>query len=188
MSDQEIDTILEKAVTIFRFLEEKDVFERYYKQHLAKRLLFRRSVSDDVERSMITKLKTECGFQFTSKLEGMFTDMRLSDDLMQGFRDYLAANEGKREGMQGIDLSVTVLTNTFWPPANSFTCKLPDEVLMASDVFTKFYMGRHNGRRLTWQTSLVRALYEKKNTLKEAKCYCREWWMSAPTMPSESTN
>jgi len=42
---------------VFRFLEDRDVFERYYKQHLAKRLLSHRSVSDDAERAMIAKLK-----------------------------------------------------------------------------------------------------------------------------------
>ena len=35
----------------------QDVFERYYKQHLAKRLLLNKSVSDDFEKSMISKLK-----------------------------------------------------------------------------------------------------------------------------------
>lgn len=35
----------------------QDVFERYYKQHLAKRLLLNKTVSDDFEKSMISKLK-----------------------------------------------------------------------------------------------------------------------------------
>ena len=35
----------------------QDVFERYYKQHLARRLLLNKSVSDDFEKSMISKLK-----------------------------------------------------------------------------------------------------------------------------------
>ena len=67
-------------------LQEKDVFEKYYKQHLAKRLLNQRVVSEDLERSMLLKLRTECGYQFTSKLEGMFTDMRTSEDAMQAFK------------------------------------------------------------------------------------------------------
>ena len=46
-----------QVVMLFRYLQEKDVFEKYYKQHLAKRLLGGRTVSDDGERSMITKLK-----------------------------------------------------------------------------------------------------------------------------------
>ena len=66
-----------------RYLQEKDVFERYYKAHMAKRLLAGRATSDDAERSMLVKLKTECGYQFTSKLESMFTDIRTSRDTMQ---------------------------------------------------------------------------------------------------------
>eukprot|EP00967_Tisochrysis_lutea_P103264 scaffold155787_cov29-Tisochrysis_lutea.AAC.10 len=56
-SEDEIEVTLDKVVMLFRYLQEKDVFERYYKNHLAKRLLGGRSVSDDVERSMIAKLK-----------------------------------------------------------------------------------------------------------------------------------
>ena len=46
-----------------RYLTEKDVFEKYYKQHLAKRLLSGRQISDEAERSLLIKLKTECGYQ-----------------------------------------------------------------------------------------------------------------------------
>lgn len=56
-SEQEVETILDKTILLFRFLQDKDVFERYYKQHLAKRLLLNKSVSDDFEKSMISKLK-----------------------------------------------------------------------------------------------------------------------------------
>lgn len=70
LTEQEIDCVLDKSMVLFRYLQEKDVFERYYKQHLAKRLLLNKSLSDDSEKNMISKLKTECGCQFTSKLEG----------------------------------------------------------------------------------------------------------------------
>jgi hypothetical protein len=36
-SEEEMETVLEKVVMLFRYLQEKDVFEKYYKQHLAKR-------------------------------------------------------------------------------------------------------------------------------------------------------
>ena len=48
---------------LHRYIQEKDIFEKYYKQHLAKRLLSGRTVSDDAERSLLVKLKTECGYQ-----------------------------------------------------------------------------------------------------------------------------
>lgn len=57
MTEQEIETVLDKTMVLFRYLLEKDVFERYYKTHLAKRLLLNKSVSDDSEKNMISKLK-----------------------------------------------------------------------------------------------------------------------------------
>ena len=66
MSEQEIENVLDKSMVLFRFLEEKDVFERYYKQHLAKRLLLNRSVSDDSEKNMISKLKVRTLARSTS--------------------------------------------------------------------------------------------------------------------------
>ncbi len=43
-------------------------------------------VSDDLERSLLVKLKTECGYQFTSKLESMFNDIKTSRDTMADFK------------------------------------------------------------------------------------------------------
>ena len=36
---------------------------------------------------MIAKLKSECGQQFTSKMEGMFLDMKLSKEIMEDFKE-----------------------------------------------------------------------------------------------------
>lgn len=89
MTEQEIEQVLDKTMVLFRYLQEKDVFERYYKQHLAKRLLLNKSVSDDSEKNMISKLKTECGCQFTSKLEGMFKDISVSNTMMEEFKSHV---------------------------------------------------------------------------------------------------
>lgn len=85
-----MDAVLDKTITVFRYITDKDVFERYYKGHLAKRLLLGRSVSDDAERGMLAKLKVECGHQFTQKLEGMFHDMKLSEDTMKAYKTHLS--------------------------------------------------------------------------------------------------
>ncbi|KIK96146.1 hypothetical protein PAXRUDRAFT_826271 [Paxillus rubicundulus Ve08.2h10] len=152
-TDTEVDLVLEKTITVFRYITEKDAFERYYKNHLAKRLLFGRSVSDDAERGMLAKLKIECGYQFTQKLEGMFNDMKISQETMQAYRDYLE-NTSPPE----LELSVTVTTSTFWPMSHSAsTCVLPELLTRACKSFEHFYLSRHSGRRLTWQPSLGNA-------------------------------
>ena len=50
VSEDEVETVIDKGIELFRLISEKDVFERYYKQHLARRLLLGKSVSDYAER------------------------------------------------------------------------------------------------------------------------------------------
>ncbi|KAA1467488.1 Cullin-domain-containing protein [Dentipellis sp. KUC8613] len=149
-TDAEVDEVLDKSIVVFRYVSEKDVFERYYKTHLSKRLLLGRSVSDDAERGMLAKLKVECGYQFTQKLEGMFHDMKISTETMQAYRSYLEKTTAPE-----VDISVIVMTSTFWPMSYaSVPCNLPQDLTKTSKSFEQFYLSRHSGRRLTWQPSL----------------------------------
>lgn len=63
ISEDSIETSIEKVMPLFRLLQDKDVFERYYKQHLAKRLLSDRSFSDDLERKVILLLKVRFSYK-----------------------------------------------------------------------------------------------------------------------------
>ena len=64
-------------------------------------------VSDDGERTVLVKLKTECGYQFTSKLESMFTDVKTSRDMMQDYKTQWQDN-GQTPQALDVDLSVQV--------------------------------------------------------------------------------
>ncbi|KAG7671586.1 hypothetical protein KSW81_003717 [Nannochloris sp. 'desiccata'] len=151
-SEDEAEAVLDRAISLFRYLSEKDVFEKYYKQHLSKRLLHGRSTSDDAERSLLVKLRTECGYQFTSKLESMFTDIRTSRDAMADFKSHLTAAHISL----GLDLSVQVLTTGAWPCPGGVqrACNLPREVDRCCEEFRAFYHSTYSGRRLTWQTGM----------------------------------
>ncbi|XP_041988846.1 cullin-3 isoform X2 [Aricia agestis] len=155
MSEQEIEAVLDKTMVLFRFLQEKDVFERYYKQHLAKRLLLNKSVSDDSEKNMISKLKTECGCQFTSKLEGMFKDMTVSNTIMDEFKEHVLSSG---TNLHGVDLSVRVLTTGFWPTQSATPkCNIPTAPRSAFEVYRSFYLAKHSGRQLSLQPQLGNA-------------------------------
>ncbi|XP_055710356.1 cullin-3 isoform X2 [Phlebotomus papatasi] len=152
MTEQEIETILDKTMVLFRYLLEKDVFERYYKNHLAKRLLLNKSVSDDSEKNMISKLKTECGCQFTSKLEGMFKDMSVSNTIMEEFKTHVM-NEGIT--LSGVDLTVRILTTGFWPTQSATpNSNIPSAPRQAFETFKRFYLAKHSGRQLTLQPQM----------------------------------
>lgn len=62
--DAEINKQLDQVLDLFRFVHGKAVFEAFYKNDLARRLLMSRSASDDAEKSMLSRLKSGVLFQF----------------------------------------------------------------------------------------------------------------------------
>ncbi|KAJ3158381.1 Cullin-4 [Geranomyces michiganensis] len=150
VTDDELEKGLDKALVLFRYIQGKDVFEAFYKKDLAKRLLLQKSTSVDAEKSMLAKLKIECGPGFTSKLEGMFKDIDISRDYMSSFRE----SSKYAEQLGGISLSVNVLTHGFWPTYPPVACFIPDQLARCQEVFKEFYMSKYSGRRLTWQHML----------------------------------
>jgi len=151
LSDEAIEETLEKVVKLLAYISDKDLFAEFYRKKLARRLLFDKSANDDHERSILTKLKQQCGGQFTSKMEGMVTDLTLARENQTQFEEYLTANS---QVNPGIDLTVTVLTTGFWPSYKSFDLNLPSEMVKCVEVFKEFYQTKTKHRKLTWIYSL----------------------------------
>ncbi|SPQ22844.1 627157d5-d2b9-41a2-a6f4-97640b2b10d4 [Thermothielavioides terrestris] len=150
--DAELDRQLDHALELFRFIEGKDVFEAFYKKDLARRLLLGRSASQDAERSMLAKLKVECGSSFTHNLEQMFKDQELAKEEMSSYKEWLAGT-GRSTG--GIDLTVNILSAAAWPTFPDVRVLLPKEVLEQINTFDTYYKTKHTGRRLTWKHNMA---------------------------------
>ena len=107
----EISEKIDKIIKIFRFLQDKDIFENHYRNSFSRRLLDSRRVLEDAEKEVIKKLKDECGFNFTQRLEVMFKDIKQSEQRTSDFKESVGAN-------LDYDLSVKVLTIGQWPNEN----------------------------------------------------------------------
>lgn len=57
MSENEIDDKLAQSITVFKYIDDKDVFQKFYSRMLAKRLIHQQSQSMDAEEAMINRLK-----------------------------------------------------------------------------------------------------------------------------------
>ena len=56
--------------------------------------------------------------------------------------------------LSNIDLTVNILTMGYWPTYPPTEVTLPPEMVHFQEVFKKFYLGKHSGRKLQWQPSL----------------------------------
>uniref|UniRef100_A0A8K9X9C1 Cullin 1 n=1 Tax=Oncorhynchus mykiss TaxID=8022 RepID=A0A8K9X9C1_ONCMY len=143
--EAELEDTLNQVMVVFKYIEDKDVFQKFYAKMLAKRLVHQNSASDDAEASMISKLKQACGFEYTSKLQRMFQDIGVSKDLNEQFKKHLTNSEPL-----DLDFSIQVLSSGSWPFQQSCTFALPSELERSYQRFTAFYGSRHSGRKLTW--------------------------------------
>ncbi|KAK7888012.1 hypothetical protein LTR67_009407 [Exophiala xenobiotica] len=162
-TEAEIDVLLDNGILLLQYLANKDVFETYYNKHMAKRLLMKKSVSREMERQMLSKMKMKIGNQFTSKLEGLIRDTEVSDSLSAQYKahvDKLGDPDPKR-----VELDCRVLTTTIWPFETILKAdgsdknrrpeiKYPATVEQVRQRFQKFYLDKHTGRKLEWISNL----------------------------------
>ena len=160
LSEGEVEESLERIVQLFSYLTDKDLFAEIYRNQLAKRLLSQRSSAEDSEKSMIAKLKVQCGTQFTSKMEGMLGDLASASQQRTEFEQKMREVDSK------LDFTVQTLTTGFWPTYKSPEVTLTDEMTKCMEVFKEWHDQKHQKRKLTWVmtqgSATVRATFGKK--------------------------
>jgi len=167
--ESELEEMLVQIMTVFKYIEDKDVFQKFYSRMLAKRLVHVSSVSDDAETSMISKLKEACGFEYTNKLQRMFQDIQISKDLNASYRDWQDKILDDEDRKKLVDPHFQVLGTGFWPlnpPTTKFIA--PQEIVKTTERFQTFYFDKHSGRKLTWLWQLCKGEI-KANYIKNTK-------------------
>lgn len=167
--ESELEEMLVQVMTVFKYIEDKDVFQKFYSKMLAKRLVHVSSVSDDAETSMISKLKEACGFEYTNKLQRMFQDIQISKDLNASYKDWQEKVLDEEDRKKLVDAHFQILGTGFWPlnpPSTDFIA--PPEIVKTAERFQNFYFDKHSGRKLTWLWQLCKGEM-KANYIKNTK-------------------
>lgn len=165
VEESQLEETLSQIMTVFKYIEDKDVFQKFYSRMLARRLVHSNSSSDDAETSMISKLKEACGFEYTNKLQRMFQDMQISKDLNTGFKEHTSG----LDDASLLDSQYNILGTGFWPlnaPTTEFNP--PSEIDADKERFARFYKHKHEGRKLTWLWQLCKGEL-KANYCKNSK-------------------
>lgn len=166
--EDNMEKLLDQCMTIFKYVEDKDVFQKFYSRHLAKRLVNGTSASGDAETSMISKLKDASGFEYTNKLQRMFQDVQTSKDLNNAYEEWRSQTIDKEDRKEEVDATYQILGTGSWPlqpPTSPFAP--PDVIIKTYERFQTFYSNKHGGRKLSWLWHLckgeIRANYAKMN-------------------------
>ncbi|CAH1642377.1 unnamed protein product [Spodoptera littoralis] len=146
-ADVDVDDKLAAAIVVFKYVDDKDVFQKYYARALARRLIHQLSASMEQEEAMINRLKAACGYEFTNKLHRMFTDVAVSADLNAKFQQHLRENNLATS----TGFFIQVLQAGAWPLGGAMAPLAPPPQLeRPARQFEAFYRNMFSGRRLAW--------------------------------------
>mmetsp|Transcript_24216 Transcript_24216/g.36311 ORF Transcript_24216/g.36311 Transcript_24216/m.36311 type:complete len:740 (+) Transcript_24216:262-2481(+) len=165
MSHKDIAEEVSQLIALFCYLSDKDKFAEYYRLHFAERLLQSKSISMDMEKLVIGKLKYSCGAQFTAKIEGMLNDAKNAHLNDMKFETYIAKRRMQRKETRlltelGGTFGARVLTSGFWPTMQEEHVGLPRAVTATLGEYETFYERLYGKRRLKWIHSLATVTIE----------------------------
>uniref|UniRef100_A0A8C4X3X5 Cullin-5 n=1 Tax=Erpetoichthys calabaricus TaxID=27687 RepID=A0A8C4X3X5_ERPCA len=108
LTSEEIEAKLKEVLLVLKYVQNKDVFMRYHKAHLTRRLILDISADSEIEENMVEWLR-EVGMpaDYVNKLARMFQDIKVSEDLNQAFKEMHKHNK-----LALPELNVTLLTVT----------------------------------------------------------------------------
>ncbi|KAJ1306719.1 hypothetical protein OPQ81_007709 [Rhizoctonia solani] len=170
-SEQAWKEKLFEILDLSRYTRDKDVFREIYTRALAKRLLTKSTADDDMEKTLIVKLKADYDPEFSAG-DVMFKDLQQSATEME---DYRRRIENSADDMD-LCLNVMVLTHAKWPsfkennmleseesakshgrgskPSTASRVDLPPKMAAALHRFEVYYKEKHDRHRMAWFHSL----------------------------------
>ncbi|XP_014663388.1 PREDICTED: cullin-5-like isoform X2 [Priapulus caudatus] len=149
LTSDEIEGKLKNVLLVLKYVQNKDVFMRYHKAHLTRRLILDTSADSEKEENMVEWLR-EVGMpaDFVNKLARMFQDIKVSQTLNQEFKDALYLNSKE---IIADYVNIKILNAGAWMRSSErVPVSLPRELEDYIPEVEEFYKRKHNGRKLQW--------------------------------------
>lgn len=147
LTSDEIESKLREVLLVLKYVQNKDVFMRYHKAHLTRRLILDTSADSEKEENMVEWLR-EVGMpaDYVNKLGRMFQDIKVSEDLNQQFKSVQKAS-----GPLPDSINIKILNAGAWARGSErVQVTLPLELEDIIPEVEEFYRSKHNGRKLRW--------------------------------------
>lgn len=168
----EYETI-DEYVDLFKMLGLNDVFETYYTQFLARRLLAMKNQMFKPESYFIDQLTRQCGAEYTRRMQDLLDDRSKSQEITSSF-----ITECKKDRNSHINfdvfrfLMVSSQNAGSWTELKSIQIALPPMISELITRFTDYFRSTKEGKSLDWNLHLSTATLQVKNVigLKKIKC------------------
>ncbi|XP_077447632.1 cullin-5 isoform X2 [Stigmatopora argus] len=149
LTSEEIEAKLKEVLLVLKYVQNKDVFMRYHKAHLTRRLILDISADSEIEENMVEWLR-EVGMpaDYVNKLARMFQDIKVSEDLNQSFKE---THQHNKLALPADSVNIKILNAGAWSRSSEKVfVSLPTELEDLIPEVEDFYKKNHSGRKLHW--------------------------------------
>uniref|UniRef100_A0A673YZA6 Cullin-5 n=1 Tax=Salmo trutta TaxID=8032 RepID=A0A673YZA6_SALTR len=164
LTSEEIELKLKEVLLVLKYVQNKDVFMRYHKAHLTRRLILDISADSEIEENMVEWLR-EVGMpaDYVNKLARMFQDIKVSDDLNQVFKEMHKHN---KLALPADSVNIKILNAGAWSRSSEKVfVSLPTELEDLIPEVEDFYKRNHSGRKLHWHHLMSNGIITFKNEM-----------------------
>uniref|UniRef100_A0A671R6G8 Cullin-5 n=1 Tax=Sinocyclocheilus anshuiensis TaxID=1608454 RepID=A0A671R6G8_9TELE len=162
LTSEEIEAKLKEVLLVLKYVQNKDVFMRYHKAHLTRRLILDISADSGIEENMVEWLR-EVGMpaDYVNKLARMFQDIKVSEDLNQSFKEMHKHN---KLALPADSVNIKILNAGAWSRSSEKVfVSLPTELEDLIPEVEEFYKKNHSGRKLHWHHLMSNGIITFKN-------------------------
>ncbi|XP_065907463.1 cullin-5-like [Dysidea avara] len=162
LTSEEVEKKLKDVLLVLKYVQNKDVFMRYHKTHLTRRLILETSADSEMEENMVEWLR-EVGMpaDYVNKLSRMFQDMKVSEDLNSTFKE---SRKSSGDTTNADLVNIKVLNAGAWSRSSErVPVTLPRELEDFIPDVEQFYRERHQGRKLHWHHILSNGVVAFQN-------------------------
>uniref|UniRef100_A0A8C7LUI6 Cullin-5 n=1 Tax=Oncorhynchus mykiss TaxID=8022 RepID=A0A8C7LUI6_ONCMY len=162
LTSEEIEAKLKEVLLVLKYVQNKDVFMRYHKAHLTRRLILDISADSEIEENMVEWLR-EVGMpaDYVNKLARMFQDIKVSDDLNQNFKE---CHKHNKLALSADSVNIKILNAGAWSRSSEKVfVSLPTELEDLIPEVEDFYKKNHSGRKLHWHHLMSNGIITFKN-------------------------
>jgi len=152
-SEDEMKDVIDRVVSLSCYFSDADEFIEHMRRAFFKRLLSpEREFENDLETTLLNKLKAKKGEAYIRKLQGMYLDSKgaNADSLQNAF---ITWNNGS-DSIGKVRFSALALNESFWPLTKSDRFPLPGLPSEYGSLLTKFeeFYAQHTqkGRVIKW--------------------------------------
>lgn len=166
-SGDQTEILMNKSVQLLRFIKDKDAFEAYYANHIAKRFLNAKGStigalkSGDIEEMLLSKLCEELGSSSLDKVIKMNKDIKISRDTTRDWKNHLSKVE---QLLSLIELDLKICNVSVWPNSltkdyksskpdgEEFAFKWPRQLRETIREFEEFWLSgkKNDNKSLYW--------------------------------------